>query len=88
LSKALYSMMFLGLSPKFANYLDDPVPEDEMNQIIATTTSKIKAINREIQEKKEIEEQKEQKKYEESAISDSLKVINTEIERIEQVIKA
>lgn len=80
--------MFLGLNPSFANYLDDPVPEDEMNQIIATTTSKINAINREIQEKKEIEEQKEQKKYAESAISDSLKVINAEIERIEQVIKA
>ena len=88
LSEALYSMMFLGLSPKSANYLDDPVPEDEMNSIIASTNSKIHAVNQEIQEKKEMEEKKEQQKYEEAAIWDSLKIVNIEIDRIEQVIKA
>jgi hypothetical protein len=59
-----------------------------MNSIIASTIAKIHAINQEIKEKKEMEEQREQKKYEESAISDSLKIINAEIDRIEQVIKA
>ena len=88
LSEALYSMMFLGLNPKSANYLDDPVPEDEMNSIIASTNSKIHAVNQEIQERKEMEEKKEQKKYEEAAIWDSLKIVNAEIDRIEQVIKA
>ena len=88
LSETLYSMMFLGLNPKSANYITDPIPEDEMNSIISDTISKIHAIDKEIQEKKEMEIQKEQKKYEEAAIWDSLKVINTEIDRIEQVIKA
>ena len=88
LSEALYSMMFLGLNPKSANYLDDPVPEDEMNSIIASTNSKIHAVNQEIQDRKEMEEKKEQKKYEEAAIWDSLKIVNAEIDRIEQVIKA
>ena len=88
LSEALHSMMFLGLNPKFANYKNDPIPDDEMNELINSTISKINAINKEIQEKKEIEEKKEQKKYEEAAIGDSLKIINTEIDRIEQVIKA
>lgn len=88
LSEALYSMIFLGLNPKSANYLNDPVSEDEMNSIIASTNAKILAVNQEIQEKKEMEERMEQKKYEESAISNSLKIINTEIDRIEQVIKA
>jgi hypothetical protein len=68
--------------------MTDPVPEDEMNSIIASTTSKIHAVNQEIQEKKELEEKKEQQKYEEAAIGDSLKVVNAEIDRIEQVIKA
>ena len=62
--------------------------KEEMNSIIASTIAKIRAINQEIKEKKEMEEQREQKKYEESAISDSLKIINAEIDRIEQVIKA
>ena len=88
LSEALYSMMFLGLNPKSANYLNDPVPEEEMNNIIASTNSKIHAVNQEIQERKEMEEKKEQKKYEEAAIWDSLKIVNAEIDRIEQVIKA
>jgi hypothetical protein len=61
-------MMFLGLNPKSANYLNDPVFEDEMNSIITSTAAKIHAINQEIQEKKEMEERMEQKKYEEAAI--------------------
>ena len=88
LEETLYSMMFLWLDPKFANYVNDPVPEEEMNSIIASTIAKIHAVNQEIKEKKEMEKQREQKKYEESAISDSLKIINAEIDRIEQVIKA
>lgn len=88
LEETLYSMMFLWLDPKFANYVNDPIPEEEMNSIIASTIAKIHAINQEIKEKKEMEEQREKKKYEESAISDSLKIINAEIDRIEQVIKA
>ena len=88
LEETLYSMMFLWLDPKFANYVNDPIPEEEMNSIIASTIAKIRAINQEIKEKKEMEEQREQKKYEESAIADSLKIINAEIDRIEQVIKA
>jgi arsenate reductase-like glutaredoxin family protein len=61
-------MMFLGLSPKFANYKEDPIPDDEMNELINSTNSKIHAVNQEIQERKEMEEKKEQKKYEEAAI--------------------
>lgn len=86
--EVLYTMMFLGLSPKSANYKEDPIPEDEMNELIKTTDSKIHAVNEEIQVKKELAEKKEKEKYEETAIGDSLKVINTEIDRIEQVIKA
>ncbi|MBO7095277.1 hypothetical protein J6V86_03785 [bacterium] len=78
----------MDLSPKSANYKEDPIPEDEMNELIKTTDSKIHAVNEEIQVKKELAEKKEQEKYEETAIGDSLKVINTEIDRIEQVIKA
>ena len=86
--EVLYSMMFLWLNPTFANYLNDPIPEDEMNDIIASTSAKIHVVDQEIQEKKELAEKKEQEKYEEAAIKDSLKVVNAEIDRIEQVIKA
>ncbi|MBQ5945236.1 hypothetical protein IJL65_02300 [bacterium] len=56
------------MNPTFANYLSDPIPEQEMNDIIASTSAKIHTVNQEIQEKKQMEEQKEQKKYEEAAI--------------------
>ena len=55
-------MMFLDLSPKSANYKEDPIPEDEMNELIKTTDSKIHAVNEEIQVKKELEERSEWRK--------------------------
>lgn len=86
--EALYSMVFLWLSPKSANYKTDPIPEAEMNEMINSTYSKITQVNQEIEQQKELEEKKEQEKYKEAAIWDTLKVINAEIDRIEQVIKA
>lgn len=88
LSERLYFFTFLWLNTTFANYIKNPIPESEMNQLIETTINKIKLVNEEIQQKQNEEELKEQKKYEEKAVKDSLKVINHNIDIIEQVVKA
>jgi hypothetical protein len=59
-----------------------------MQEIIKSTFSKIAEENEEIKRKKEEKEMKEKKKYSESAIEDTLKIINTEIDHAEQIIKA
>jgi len=88
LADALYSIASLWLNPKYFNFIDNPVSESEMNDLLTSTIAKIKQEDELIQKERDIEEMKEQKKYEESSISEWLKAINMEIERIWQIIKA
>lgn len=88
LADALYSIASLWLNPKYFNFIDNPVSESEMDDLLTSTIAKIKQEDELIQKERDIEEMKEQKKYEESSISEWLKAINMEIERIWQIIKA
>ena len=88
LSDTLYSIASLWLNPKYINFIENPVNEVEVNNIIDSIIARIRKEEEIIQREKDIEEMKEQKKYEEKSISEWLKAINVEIERIWQVIKA
>ena len=88
LSERLYFITFLWLNPTFANYIKNPISELEMFKLIDSTFNKIKLVNEELAHKKNEEELREQKKYEEKAVKDWLKVINHNIDYIEQIIKA
>lgn len=88
LSERVYFICFLWLKPTSANSAKNPISEQDMNQLIEDTLKKIELLNKEIEQKKEEEIQKEQKKYEEHAINDWLKIINNNISHLEQVIKA
>jgi len=88
LSERLYFVVYLWLNPTFANYIQNPISEAEMKQLLETTFNKIDLINKETQQQQQEEEIKEQKKYEESSIKDWLKVINHNIDYMEQILKA
>ena len=84
----LYFIIFLWLNPIKANYIENPIPEEEVKQLIETNTLKINEENEKVKKQQELAELKEQKKYEESWITEWLKIINNNIDHIEQLIKA
>lgn len=88
LSERMYFFVFLWLTPKYINFINNPIPEVEMFQLLDATFTKVKSLNEELQKQKEEEELHEQKKYEEKAVKDSLKVINHNIDYLEQILKA
>ena len=88
LDERLYFIIFLWLTPVKANYINNPISEDEVQKLIESNTLKIKEEDDKVKEQKELAELKEQKKYEESWIKDGLNIINANIDRIEQVMKA
>ena len=88
LEDTAYFIFFIWLSPNYINYVDKPIDEQKMRTIIDSTLKKITEENEIIRLKQEAEEKKEQEKYSESSIEEWLKVINTNISRIEEVLKA
>ena len=88
LDERLYFIIFLWLAPVKANYINNPISEDEVQKLIESNTLKIKEEDEKVKEQKELAELKEQKKYEESWIKDGLNIINANIERIEQIMNA
>lgn len=83
-----YFFISLWLSIHFINFTDNPISDWEMKNIIKSTFSKIFDENEQIKREKQEKEMKEKKKYSESAIDDTLKIINVEIGHIEQVMKS
>ena len=88
LSESTLFIVSLWLNPVSINFVDNPIPEEQVKDIINTAISKVREEDKKVKEQAELEEQKEKKKYEESWIKDWLKIINSNIDRIEQVVKA
>ena len=84
LSESTLFVISLWLNPISINYSDNPIPEEQVKDIINTALSKVKEEDKKAKEQAEMEELKEKKKYEESWIEDWLKIINSNIDRIEQ----
>lgn len=88
LRERLYFFMFLNLSVKFINFFDKPIPEYQMQDLIKEVLIWIKKTNEEIAQEKAAAIEKETKKYEETWLKEWLKVINTNIDRINQILRA
>ena len=88
LSQSILFFVSLWLRPLVVNFLDNPIPEDQMKDMINSTVLSIEEEDKKIKQQEEFEELQERKKYEESSIKDWLKLINSDIDHIEQVIKA
>ena len=86
--ECIYFFMFLWLNLEKINFIKNPVSEDDVKKIIDSTLIKINEENKKFQEQQKLEEVKERKKYEESSIKDWLRIINLNIDHIEQVLKA
>lgn len=83
-----YFFITLWLSINYINFVDKPIPDWEMQELIKSTLAKIIEEDEEIKRQQQEKEIKEKQKYSESAIDDSLKIINLEIDHIDQIIKA
>lgn len=88
LEERLYFIMYSWIIPSRINFVDNPIPEDQMKSMIDSTLMKIKEEDEKVKKEKELAELEEQKKYEETWIKDWLKIINSNIDHIEQIIKA
>ena len=84
----IYFVMSLWLRPVSVNFIYNPIDESQMKELIEATLSRIKEEDSNVKRQEEIEEMKEKKKYEESWIKDWLRIINANIDRIEQILKA
>ena len=83
-----YFFISLWLSINYINFTDKPIPDWDMQELIKSTLAKIIEEDAEIRRQQEEKEIKEKQKYSESAIDDSLKIINMEIDHIDQIIKS
>ena len=78
----------LEFAPRSVNFINNPIPDTEIQAMIKAATDKILEEEELLKKQKEEKKIKEQKKYSESAIDDTLKIINSELVYIEQIIKA
>ena len=88
LSESMLFFISLWLRPTKLNYIDKPISEDEMKSMLNSTILTVKEEDEEIKKQEDIELLKEKKKYEESSIKDWIRIINSNIDHIEQVLKA
>lgn len=88
LAETMHFIVNLWITPDSVNFLSNPIPEDQMKDMLNSTIAKINEENERIKKEAEEAELKEQKKYEESWIKSWLDIINHNIDHIEQIIKA
>ena len=88
LQDVTYLFISLWLSPNYVNFIKNPVSDWEVQEIIKSTLNTIHDENERVKKEQEEKELAEKKKYSESAIDDTLKVVNFEIDHVDQVMKA
>jgi len=88
LYESILFIVSLWIKPISANFVDNPIPEIQMLDMINRAILAIDEEDEKIRQEKELEAVKEQQKYEEKWIQDWLKILNANIDRIEQVLKA
>ena len=88
LQDVTYLFISLWLSPNYVNFIKNPVSDWEVQEIIKSTLNTIHEENERVKKEQEEKELAEKKKYSESAIDDTLKVVNFEIDHVDQVMKA
>ena len=88
LSKEIFFIVSLWLRPLRVNYIDNPIADDQMLNMINSAVLEAEEEDRKIKQQEEYEKLKEKKKYEEKWIKDWLKILNANIDHIEQILKA
>ena len=87
LSESVLFIVSLWLKPSSINFIDKPVADDQMINMINSAILKIEDEDKKVRQQEEFEEFQEKKKYEEKWIEDWLKIINYNIDHIEQILK-
>ncbi|MDR2540758.1 MAG: hypothetical protein LBD11_03035 [Candidatus Peribacteria bacterium] len=84
--KSIRYVFSLGLVPKNVMVTDGSVPEEEIQQQIQTIAKEYEAEHKHREDLQEGIKEKELKKYENKDIQHALKVINSNIDRIDQIL--
>ena len=87
LSESIVFIVSLWLKPSSANFIDNPIADNQMIDMINSATLTVEEEDKKAKQQEELEEFQEKKKYEEKWIEDWLKILNSNIDRMEQVLK-
>lgn len=87
LSERLYYFAMLWLAPQVFNFINNPIPEPQMQELIKNTFIKIKEDNEIAQEQAEKAQKAEANIYEDKSIKNWLKALNDNIDYMEQILK-
>ena len=87
LYKSAVFFVSLWLIPSSINFIDNPIADDQMLKMINSAISVVEEEDKKIKQQEEIEEYKEKQKYQERWIDDWLRILNFNIDRIEQILK-
>ena len=87
LKERAYFFISIWLAPHFFNFVENPIPEEEMKQMIDSISLEIKNKIEQLEKEKMKAEMVERKKFSEDVVNESINIININIERIEQFMK-
>ncbi|GHW02331.1 hypothetical protein AGMMS50249_1170 [candidate division SR1 bacterium] len=86
LEKSIRQMFDMGLKPQNAIVSDHSMTQEQIDKMIQDIQKEIDEKHAEIAKEQEESRKKEVKKYEDKAIKDALKIINNNIDRINQIL--
>ena len=86
LEKSIRYVFSLGLVPKDVKVTDGTMSEQEIHDLIHSVAQEYEEQHKQWEEEQERIQQKENKKYENKDVQNALKVINSNIDRIDQIL--
>jgi hypothetical protein len=86
LEKSVRYAFALGLQPKYVKMADNSMTDEEISALIGKIAKEYEQQQKQWEQQQTLSHQKEVKKYENKDIKHALKVINSNIDRIEQLL--
>ena len=86
LEKSLRYVFSLGLVPREVEVTDGTMSKQEINALITSISQEYEQEHKHWEEEQEMLQQKEDKKYENKDVKNALKVINSNVDRIDQIL--
>jgi hypothetical protein len=84
--KSIHYVFSLGLLPKHVEVTDKSISDEEISTLIETISKEYQQQQQQWKQQQQLSQQQELKKYENKDIKHALKVINSNIDRIDQLL--
>ena len=88
LYESIFFIVSSWIKPLNANFIDKPIPESQVLDMVNKALLVVDEEDEKIRKQAELEALNEQKKYEERWIKDWLKILNVNIDHMDQILKA